>query len=163
MGRAGEAGEEVRWRRYVWLFPATYVVHLAEEVYAGEGFPAWVSHATGLAVTKQAFMTVNGVVLAGMLVLSGLVVLRQSLSWLVAALGMAVAVNGVLHVTASALSHSYSPGAVSGLLLWIPLGGLAMYRARGWLAPRVWLAAVLGGVALHIVVVASGLALSGLL
>jgi len=157
MQYAGTSGDEARWRRYVWLFPGTYVVHLVEEVYAGAGFPAWISGLSGLAVTKPAFLATNAVALAGMLLLSGLVALRASLSWLVAVLGATVVLNGLLHVMASIFTGSYSPGAFSGLLLWLPLGGLAMWRAHSWLAPRVWLAAVLGGVALHVMVVASGL------
>ncbi|MGD9140208.1 MAG: HXXEE domain-containing protein [bacterium] len=157
MEYAGTSGEEARWRRYVWLFPATYFVHIVEEIHAGEAFPAWISGLSGVEVTKSAFLTTNAVVLAGMLLLSGLVALRASLSWLVAVLGATVVLNGLLHVTVSIFTGSYSPGAVSGLLLWLPLGGLAMWRARSWLAPRVWLAAVLGGVALHVMVVAFGL------
>ena len=65
---------------------------------------------------------------------------------MVVTLGTIAGINGVVHVTASAITRSYSPGTLSGGILWVPLGILALYDARRWLRPVVFIAAVAVGV-----------------
>jgi len=51
-----DAGGRVLW---VWLFPLTYVAHVAEEWWGG--FPAWASRLFGARLTDGAFWSINGV------------------------------------------------------------------------------------------------------
>lgn len=149
------------WRtKWVWLFPATYLVHIAEECFSSAGFPAWASERTGLHFTTGRFLVLNSVALALMLTLSGLASLRSSFRWLVATFGVIVSVNGVLHVAASWITGSYSPGTISGALLWIPLGALALHRARRWLSPAAFAAAVVVGLLSHGLVTAVAVSVS---
>ena len=141
--------EEQRWAGRVWLFPATYAVHIAEEYFGGEGFAAWASQRTELHFAPPMFLAINAVAMAAMLAVSWVAASRPAFSWLVTTLGTVVALNGTLHVVTSVVTRSYSPGAVSGLLLWIPLGAWALVRSRRWLELKVFVAAVLLGVLAH--------------
>jgi len=33
--------------QWVWLLPATYLIHLVEEVWGGEGYAAWITRLSG--------------------------------------------------------------------------------------------------------------------
>jgi hypothetical protein len=156
--RSTSGGDAARWRAWVWLFPATYLVHIVEEFLAAEGFPAWVSRHAGFDVTVTEFLLVNAVALALMSICSVLVLRRPSFLWLGVTVGAIAEVNGALHLAASLVTRSYSPGVVSGTVLWIPLGALAIYVGGRFLRPRIFWAAVVAGLAVQglVVVVARG-------
>ncbi|HEU5220066.1 MAG TPA: HXXEE domain-containing protein [Gemmatimonadales bacterium] len=132
------------------LLPLTFAAHIAEEYWGG--FPAWASAQVGLALTEPAWLSLNiqffGVMTVGVIA----ALLADAAQWLLIPLGTAVLINGIAHVAASLITRSYSPGVITGALLWIPLG-LAIIRAarQRWRRPVV-LAGVLVGVGLHILV-----------
>lgn len=152
IGSASTTTVNERWGSWVWLFPATYFVHIAEECFADGGFPAWASHLTRLQFTTTRFLAINAVALTAMTLASALVFARPAFRWLVATLGAIVALNGALHAVTSLITQSYSPGTISGLVLWIPLGGLALRSSRQWLSTKSFVAAVAVGVIAHGVV-----------
>jgi hypothetical protein len=69
--------------------------------------------------------------------------------WIVVTLAVSVALNGVLHLAGTVLTRSYSPGVVTGLLLWVPLGLFALRRMRPRLPRPAFAAAGLAGIALQ--------------
>lgn len=120
---------------WVWLFPLTYAAHLAEERLMG--FPRWFSQVFQGDLTLVRFWAING--LGFLLVVVGTAAARfGGVILTVPVLGTVVALNGATHVIASLLTGSYSPGAVTGGLLWIPLGAFALR----WSARRLSLAAM---------------------
>jgi hypothetical protein len=67
---------------------------------------------------------------------------------LIPALGTVVAVNGTLHLVASIWSVTYSPGVISGAIVWLPLGLWTLRSAaRTVPAGQLWSGCVLGAVA----------------
>lgn len=149
IGSASTATANERWGSWAWIFPATYIVHIAEECFAADGFPAWASNLARLQFTTTRFLAINAVALTAMTLASALVFARPALRWLVATLGAIVALNGALHIVTSLITQSYSPGTVTGLVLWIPLGWLALRSARQWLSTKSFVAAVAVGVIAH--------------
>lgn len=144
---------------WLWLFPATYLAHIVEELVAD--FPSWLRRISGTAFNPGQFLALNA---AAWLVMCAAVLVARSRrggSWLVPALGSAVAANAVLHLGGSLVTAGYSPGAVSAALLWVPLGALALRRS--WVAlPRMSFAAgVVAGLAGHAVVSLLALTLGG--
>ncbi|HEV2764662.1 MAG TPA: HXXEE domain-containing protein [Pyrinomonadaceae bacterium] len=127
------------------LFPLTFVVHVAEEVWCGEGFPAWATRLSGVEMTYERFLALNaiawGVMLAGCL----LAVVFERLRWLALPFASAVLLNGFAHTAATVFTASYSPGLLSGLLLWVPLALYTLRRARRFTERKTfWLAAAFG-------------------
>jgi hypothetical protein len=138
-----------RWVRWGWLFPATYCVHIAEEWRGGEGFPAWWSRLTGAELSVERFLALNAYALAGMTLGVALAVVFRQMRWLLVGFGAAVLMNGLAHIGASVLTRSYSPGAVSGALLWLPLGAWALAAGRRNLSRRDFGAGVAVGLLMH--------------
>lgn len=106
---------------WVWLFPLTYLLHLGEEYGGGEGFPAWLSRVAGAQLSVREFLVLNAIAFVVMSV--GVYLLRKhTWRWLLVGLSGTVLINSQLHLFGSVLTRSYSPGLISGLLCWLPLG-----------------------------------------
>ena len=146
---------------WVWLFPLTYLIHIAEEQWGGEGFPAWVARFGGVPFTPANFLALN--VGACLLMTVGLVlVLRfRAMRWLLCSFATVVLLNGLAHLAASLLTASYSPGLISGLLLWAPLGAAALARLRSRLTGRSFWSGVTVGLLMHAVVALLAFGASG--
>lgn len=82
-----------------------------------------------------------------------LVLKTKSYRWLLVSFGTVFLVNGLVHAIASLLTKSYSPGLVSGLLLFVPLGTVTLTRARRLVNRRTLGAGIIVGVLMHVVVV----------
>lgn len=115
--------------RWVWLFPATMALHALEEAATGETFPRWVSRSAGVDLAAGEFLALNAIALAVIVAGTVLALRLQRGAWAVAALGAAVLGNGLAHLAATLATASWSPGVVTGTLLWIPLGTFALTRA----------------------------------
>lgn len=111
----------------VWLFPLTYVLHLGEEYWGGEGFPAWLSRLADVSFTKQEFVTLNSFALV-LMTIGATLIYRHTWRWLLVALAGVVLINSALHLVSSVLTWTYSPGLVTGVLLWLPLGLATLIR-----------------------------------
>ena len=106
----------------VWLFPVTYVVHLLEEYYVGGGFPVWAQRALGVQLSNREFVGWNVFALAIMCVGALLVSRHPRFRFIEIALAIAVCGNAAAHVIGSLATWTYSPGLITGVLVWIPLG-----------------------------------------
>src|SRR5256885_16709628 len=60
---------------WLWLFPMTYVVHIAEEYWGGEGYSAYLLRLRGVQLSPARFLAVQAMGLA--LVVAGVVISRQ--------------------------------------------------------------------------------------
>lgn len=140
---------------WVWAFPLTYLLHIAEEYGSGEGFPSWASRFTGLQFTPVRFLAVNAIVWCAMCVGCALIVRRASFRWLLPALAAAVTLNGVAHLVATVATRSYPPGLLTGLLCWIPLGIVTLHRTREELRAGEYWWGVASGFGFHALVTLS--------
>lgn len=134
---------------YGLLLLVTYGAHLAEEYWGGGGFPAWAESAVGVHLSVNTWFSLNLVFFLAMA--AGVVAgwLREPARWLLIPLGSAVLINGLLHLVGTVLTRSYSPGVLTGVGLWIPLGVAILRAARTrWGAAQVR-AGVGVGVLLH--------------
>lgn len=134
---------------WIWLFPLTYLIHATEEYFGGEGFYRWVARLTGRGMTPEQFISINS--FAWVLMVVTILALRKtpSVRWLTISWATVVFINGVAHLLGSLWTNTYSPGAVSGTLLWMPLGAATFYRARRGVTRRSFLAGLLVGATIH--------------
>ena len=142
----------------VWLFPAAYAVHILEEWFGG--FPEWLAIVGGAALPRTAFVIIN---LAGM----GLMVAaarastrREEHGWMAVAIATIVLVNAAVHILGSIVTGTYSPGLFSSIILYLPLGHLAMLRASSQTSGQALRRGILAGIAVHALVVVVALAIS---
>ena len=106
----------------VWLFPVTYAVHLLEEYFACGGFMVWAQRALGIQFSNGEFVAWNAFALALMCAGAQLVSRDPRLRFIEIALAIAVLGNAAAHVIGSLATWTYSPGLITGVLLWAPLG-----------------------------------------
>jgi hypothetical protein len=149
---------------WLWLFPATYAVHIAEEGLAGQRFYRWIqrfplARALGVQISGSSFLVVNLIYLGAMLA-AVIVASLPGCGWLIPALGVLVAVNGLGHLGGSLATRSYSPGLISGLILWLPLGAFALATSHRTLPQFAFWVGVSAGLLIQAAVAASVLLVS---
>jgi len=137
------------------LFPLTYLVHIVEEYFGG--FPNWSTHYLGFHLTPGGFLQLNVVAWIIMFCASVLATRFASLSWLVLPFAGATFINGCAHVVASVITISYSPGLISGLTLWLPLGAITLRRFYRDVSRKVFWIGISVGVLLHLLVTISAI------
>jgi hypothetical protein len=114
--------------QWIWILPVSYIVHLAEEVWGGEGYAAWISRLSGSTFPRSTLLLLNLLLVVGMVAVILAAFRRGALHWAVVALGTAVLGNSLLHLGASLATRTYSPGLLTGILLWLPIGGYSIWR-----------------------------------
>ena len=132
------------------VLPFALALHVAEEWFGG--FPAWTAVIAGDSLEPERFLVINALGL--LLFTAGAVAaFRDSgTAWIVVSLAALVGLNGVLHTLATAAFGRYSPGVVTGLLLYIPLS-VVVLRFSATMLPKAHFArAVLLGILLHALV-----------
>ncbi len=103
------------------------MLHVAEEWFAG--FINWSHSVLGFQLESARFITIN---LLGAVVITGAVLLalkRPRLAWLGLSMAILMGLNGILHLLASIAYVRYSPGSLSGLLIYLPLATFIFKRA----------------------------------
>jgi hypothetical protein len=149
MAKAAGSSPKRLFEDWIWLFPLTYLIHALEEYFGGEGFYRWVARIIGRGMTPGQFVSINSFAL--LMMIAGVIIFRKTpaVRWLTITFATVVFINAVAHLAGSILTDTYSPGVVSGVLLWIPLGAATFYRARKRVTRRSYVAGVLVGAAVH--------------
>lgn len=133
-----------------WVFVAIVVaaaLHVIEEHFGG--FLERARRVFGLRVTSADFWIVNAL----FVLLCGAVLFGGEMPWLRMSVAGLIFVNAVLHLLAAVRLRGYSPGMVSGIVLYIPLASYAYWLAVriGQIRPGSWWIFLLLGVAWHMV------------
>ncbi len=106
------------------LLPIAYLLHLSEEYFFGKGFPTWFSGVFKVHLSNVDFIIINSVGFTATISLVILYNLNKINNFVIAAFGTLFFVNGLIHFLASLFTTSYSPGTITGVLLYLPLGHL---------------------------------------
>lgn len=108
----------------VWLtlFPVTYLAHIAEEYWGGGGYSNYLLRNYALELSPQRFLWLQalGVSLMGLGVVAG-IALRFPITML-AMLSAIVLGNVLVHTIRSIQGWMYTPGLITAVVLWLPLG-----------------------------------------
>jgi hypothetical protein len=113
-----------------WLFPLSYLIHLAEEYWGGEGYPAYIFRLRGVQMSTGRFLMAQSVGLV--LVTIGVILARRLkfLPMMLVILGTIVAVNSLTHIVTALSILEYGPGLVSSIFVWGPLGIVTLLRFK---------------------------------
>jgi ABC-type uncharacterized transport system permease subunit len=145
----------VRWEyrdaALVWLFVPAYIVHLAEEWSAG--FPSWVRNVVGRPLPEAAFLIINGVALVVMVAAIRAATRAERHGWTAIAIATVMLVNAALHAAGTVLTGTYSPGLISAVVVYVPLGSLVMMRALDQARREQVARGVAAGILIHAIVV----------
>ena len=135
-----------------WLFPFTYLLHIAEEYWGGGGYSAYLSRTKGVDLTARRFLFMTGAGLVLMIVGIPLAYTFRFPQLLMIILGTVFLVNGVSHTISGMVTAKYNPGLLSGMLIWIPLGILTLVQLTGRMSAARYLTAVAVGVGIQVIV-----------
>ena len=136
-----------------WLFPLSYLIHIAEEYWGGEGYPAYILRLRGVQMSTARFLAAQSV--GFILVTIGVILARRLkfLPMMLVILGTMVAGNALTHTVTALSILSYGPGLVSSIFVWGPLGIATMIRFKRLIDdPRQYWIAIAIGVAINVVI-----------
>jgi hypothetical protein len=136
----------------MWLFPVTYVIHIAEEYWGGEGYSAYLLRLRDVHMSPGRFLAFQSLGVG--LIIFGLIISERLRfpEFTLTIFGALVLSNGITH-SVTAISHGgYGPGLVSSTLLWIPLGLVTLVRLFGQIGTLRYIMAVSIGLAINAIV-----------
>lgn len=117
----------------------------------GGGFVAWAQRHLSASFTDERFAWINALALPIVGVVAW-VATRAGREWVVLLPFGALTLNGILHLASTLVTGTYSPGLVTGVLLYLPLGGFTLWTTRRAVRPLTWLAALAASVLAHALV-----------
>jgi hypothetical protein len=137
---------------WAWFLPAAYGSHVVEEAFGGRGFMEWMAAGGGVRLSLAAFLGLN-LVGAGILCLAAWAARRsKGWRWPLASGATIIFVNGMWHIAICVPTRSYVPGVWTGLILYVPVGGILLFRLRRSISPGLFAAAIAIGIVIHGVV-----------
>lgn len=135
-----------------WLFPITYLIHIAEEYWSGEGYPAYILRVRGVNLSSTRFLMAQA--LGTVLMAAGIMLARRFNFPHVMIIIMAttVMVNGLTHTMTSLSKGGYGPGVLTSALIWIPLGIFVLVRFKQDMSRKRYLIGVAIGLGVNVLV-----------
>lgn len=134
------------------LLPLSFLLHIVEETWAGEGFVAWTGRLFPSPITAARFTAISTIGWVVFACLTLVAVLRPGFAWLAATLPTLLLVNALLHLLGTVVTAAYSPGLVTSLVIYPPICIAALRYSRSKVPPSTFAMAVGAGVVLHILV-----------
>jgi dolichyl-phosphate-mannose--protein O-mannosyl transferase len=135
-----------------WLFPLTYLIHVAEEYWGGEGYPAYMLRVRGVHLSSTRFLVAQAL---GTVLMAAAVILSRRFNFphmMVIIMASIVLVNGLTHTATSISNGSYDPGVFSSALMWIPLGIFSLIRFKQDVSRKRYLIAIAIGLGVNVLV-----------
>ncbi len=135
-----------------WLFPVTYLIHIAEEYWGGEGYPAYILRVRGVHLSTTNFFVAQS--LGAVLMALGVILARRfNFAHMMAIIMATIAmVNGLTHAWTSLSHGGYGPGLLSSVLIWIPLGLFVLIHFRNDVGRKRYWTGVSIGLAVNVLV-----------
>jgi uncharacterized protein with HXXEE motif len=130
---------------WLWLFPITYLIHIAEEYFVDGGYSAYLLKLRGVQLSTTRFLAAQSVGVVLMIV--GIFVAQRFNfpQTLLVILGAVVLVNGITHAVTSVVKWGYGPGLYTSLFVWLPLGIVTLFQFYGRMSnQRFWLCGAIG-------------------
>jgi hypothetical protein len=142
-----------------WLLPLAYAAHLLEEWFAG--FPEWIGLIAGAPLPRAAFIVINAIAMALAIAATRASTRRDEYGWAGIAVASVLFVNAFAHAFGTVITRTYSPGLITGLVLYAPIAGLVLLRASTQALPGAFGRGVAVGVAAHAIVFVIAFAMAG--
>jgi hypothetical protein len=136
--------------RLPWLLPLTHLLHAAEE-YFGD-FPGWFNRVAGSSLTPERFLELNALFFLAMVIVVGLALSFRPLLGLLVPLATVILLNAALHLGGTLITGVYSPGSITGVLVWAPLGATLLVKLRKEVSRPTFALGVGAGLVLHALV-----------
>lgn len=132
--------------QWLWTFVVTYIIHIAEEYWGGEGYSAHLLKHRGVYMSPTRFLIIQAI---GTALMAAGVLLARRLKFtnaMAVILGAAVLGNAITHTVNALRTQSYEPGLISAIVIWMPLGlfSILYFRRHVMNKTRFWIALAIG-------------------
>jgi len=143
-----------RTRRPWWLLllPLCFLLHIGEELWAGEGFAAWTGRLFSSPITAARYATISSIGWTLFACLTLVAILQARSAWLAAMLSTMLLVNAGLHALGTIATFAYSPGLATSIVLYPPVCLPALRYSRNASSTGTFGVAVGAGVVVHALV-----------
>ena len=131
----------------LWLLPLAYAVHVLEEWFAG--FPEWIALVAGTPLSRAAFVVINSIAMPAAIAATRAAARRDDDGWAGIAIATILFSNAFAHAFGTIITRTYSPGLISGIVLYVPIAGLVLLRAWSQATPGALGRGIGVGLALH--------------
>ena len=133
---------------WIWIFPITFLIHITEEYFGGEGYSGYLLRLRGIALSPQRFLV--GQAIAFALMIAGIILAKhfKFLNYMIVIMGAVVLINALTHCVQSVAHGQYVPGLVTAIILWLPLGLITLLRFKSQMRTSSYWACVALGVAI---------------
>ena len=135
-----------------WMFPVTYMIHVAEEYWGGEGYSAYIYKLRGVNLSPTRFLLAQSI---GFILVTIGVILAHKLKFrrmMLIILGTIVFVNGLTHAFTAVSILGYGPGLFSSIFIWMPLGIFVLLRFKNEVTRKRYWIGIAIGVGINLVV-----------
>jgi uncharacterized protein with HXXEE motif len=130
---------------WIWVFPITFLIHITEEYFGGEGYSGYLLRLRGIALSPQRFLVGQAIAFAFMV--AGIILAKhfKFLNHMIVIMGAVVLINALTHGVQSVAHGQYVPGLVTAIILWLPLGMITLLRFKSQIrTSRYWICVTLG-------------------
>lgn len=131
------------------LLPVAFALHVIEEWYWG--FTDWASLVLDVNIGAERFLAINMIGLVLFVIGAASAYREPRAAWIGVSLAALVGVNAIFHTILSVAVGEYSPGTITGLLLYIPMSVIILRWAAAHLSRGVVGGAILFGIGVHAV------------
>jgi len=133
--------------RVALLMPIVFLLHFAEEWFGG--LSSWTLDALGNELSSERLIIINAIAFPIFLIGTITAVYYPRMAWFATAFAALLGLNGVLHTLATLGFASYSPGAITSFVLFIPLSVIVLRLSFVRLSGRIFIGAVILGFLIH--------------
>lgn len=133
-------------------FLLTYLFHIAEEYWGGGGYSAYLLKSHFVEMSPARFLALQSL---GMFLMFAGVAISMPLSFPITMLTIIAAIvlaNALVHGARSLSGRTYTPGLITAILLWLPLGAGWLFSAWNVMPGGRFLFAVMIGVSISLLV-----------
>ena len=131
------------------LLPVAVALHIAEEWFGG--LIDWASRGLDVNIDAERFLTINMIGLVLFVIGCASAYREPRAAWIGVSLAALVGVNAIAHTVLSVFVGEYSPGTITGLLLYVPISIIIIRWATAHLSRGVVGGAILFGIGIHAV------------
>jgi len=129
------------------LLPIAFMLHFAEEWFGG--LSAWTLDALGNDISTERLVLINAIAFPVFVFGTLAAIHYPRMAWFATSFAALLGLNGVLHALATLGLASYSPGTITGIVLFIPLSVIVLRLSFVRLSGRIFTGAVIFGFLIH--------------
>ena len=129
------------------LLPVAFALHVVEEWFGG--LIDWARLELDLNIDAERFLAINTIGLFLFVIGCAFAYREPRAAWIGVSLAALVGVNAIAHTVLSVFVGEYSPGTITGLLLYVPICIIIIRWAAAHLSRGVVDGATLFGIGIH--------------